>query len=173
MYTGQLTKWNEVRGFGFIKTAELDQDTFLHVTQFKHMSRKPREGDVIHFDIEQVNGKKRATNARIEGVKAIPRPKMVKGSPPRAKFGFLFVALTIIIVAVTIQRLDLVPIKTAPVATPFSTHFDDEPVFTCDGRQYCSQMTSRAESLYFIEHCPDTKMDGDDDGIPCENDSRF
>lgn len=45
--------------------------------------------------------------------------------------------------------------------------------FTCDGRQYCSQMTSRAEAVYFIKHCPDTKMDGDLDGIPCENDSRF
>ncbi|WP_438862744.1 excalibur calcium-binding domain-containing protein [Neptunicella sp.] len=45
--------------------------------------------------------------------------------------------------------------------------------FTCDGRQYCSQMTSRAEAVYFIKHCPKTKMDGDHDGIPCENDSRF
>jgi hypothetical protein len=45
--------------------------------------------------------------------------------------------------------------------------------FRCDGRVYCSQMTSRAEAVYFIRHCPGTKMDGDHDGIPCENDSRF
>ncbi|MFT6899456.1 MAG: hypothetical protein ACJA13_003893 [Paraglaciecola sp.] len=45
--------------------------------------------------------------------------------------------------------------------------------FRCDGRQYCSQMTSRAEAEYFLGHCPDTRMDGDYDGIPCENDSRF
>ena len=45
--------------------------------------------------------------------------------------------------------------------------------FTCDGRQYCSQMQSRLEAGYFLNHCPDTKMDGDHDGIPCENDSRF
>ena len=45
--------------------------------------------------------------------------------------------------------------------------------FRCDGRQYCSQMTSRAEAEYFTRSCPDTKMDGDHDGIPCENDSRF
>lgn len=45
--------------------------------------------------------------------------------------------------------------------------------FTCDGRQHCSQMTSRAEAEFFTRHCPNTKMDGDDDGIPCENDSRF
>ncbi len=52
-----------------------------------------------------------------------------------------------------------------------------EPVtstsFQCDGRQHCSQMHSRAEAEYFLRNCPDTKMDGDHDGIPCENDSRF
>lgn len=45
--------------------------------------------------------------------------------------------------------------------------------FRCDGRQHCSQMNSRAEAEFFIKNCPDTKMDGDNDGIPCENDSRW
>lgn len=45
--------------------------------------------------------------------------------------------------------------------------------FKCDGREYCTQMTSRAEAEYFTKNCPNTKMDGDHDGIPCENDSRF
>ena len=45
--------------------------------------------------------------------------------------------------------------------------------YQCDGRQHCSQMGSYEEAKYFIENCPNTKMDGDNDGIPCENDSRF
>lgn len=45
--------------------------------------------------------------------------------------------------------------------------------FKCDGRQHCSQMNSRAEAEFFVRNCPNTKMDGDRDGIPCENDSRF
>ena len=45
--------------------------------------------------------------------------------------------------------------------------------FNCDGRQHCSQMTTRAEAEYFIKNCSNVKMDGDNDGIPCENDSRF
>lgn len=45
--------------------------------------------------------------------------------------------------------------------------------FECDGRQYCGQMNSRAEAVFFINNCPDTKMDGDQDGVPCENDTRF
>ena len=43
----------------------------------------------------------------------------------------------------------------------------------CDGRQYCTEMRSREEAVFFINNCPNTKMDGDGDGNPCENDSRF
>jgi hypothetical protein len=41
--------------------------------------------------------------------------------------------------------------------------------FKCDGRIYCSQMTSCAEATYFLRNCPGTKMDGDHDGVPCES----
>ena len=40
--------------------------------------------------------------------------------------------------------------------------------YSCDGRQHCSQMTSCEEATYFIQNCPNTKMDGDYDGVPCE-----
>lgn len=50
-----------------------------------------------------------------------------------------------------------------PLTTPANT-----PSFTCDGREHCAQMTSCEEATYFIQHCPNTKMDGNNDGIPCE-----
>lgn len=41
--------------------------------------------------------------------------------------------------------------------------------FRCDGRRYCSQMTSCAEAKYFLTHCPGVLMDGGHhNGIPCE-----
>ena len=40
--------------------------------------------------------------------------------------------------------------------------------FKCDGRTLCSQMTSCNEAKFFLNNCPNTKMDGDNDGIPCE-----
>ena len=40
--------------------------------------------------------------------------------------------------------------------------------YRCDGRTYCSQMTSCEEATWFLKNCPDTKMDGNNDGIPCE-----
>lgn len=40
--------------------------------------------------------------------------------------------------------------------------------FSCDGRKHCSQMRSCDESKYFLANCPGVQMDGDRDGIPCE-----
>ncbi len=52
---------------------------------------------------------------------------------------------------------------TALQATPIAT-----ANFRCDGRTYCSQMTSCEEATWFLKNCPGTKMDGNNDGIPCE-----
>jgi hypothetical protein len=43
-----------------------------------------------------------------------------------------------------------------------------QSAFACDGRTHCSQMKSCDEAKYFVENCPNVKMDGDNDGVPCE-----
>jgi predicted negative regulator of RcsB-dependent stress response len=40
--------------------------------------------------------------------------------------------------------------------------------YKCDGRTHCSQMTSCEEATYFLRNCPGVKMDGNNDGVPCE-----
>ncbi|WP_025651218.1 MULTISPECIES: excalibur calcium-binding domain-containing protein [Psychrobacter] len=55
----------------------------------------------------------------------------------------------------------------APITTPAPVT-TTLPTFSCDGRKHCSQMTSCSEATYFIQHCPNTKMDGNNDGVPCE-----
>jgi len=40
--------------------------------------------------------------------------------------------------------------------------------FSCDGRQFCSQMRSCDEAKYFLANCPGAQMDGDRNGVPCE-----
>lgn len=40
--------------------------------------------------------------------------------------------------------------------------------FRCDGRTRCSQMRSCAEATFFLRHCPGVQMDGNHDGVPCE-----
>ena len=41
--------------------------------------------------------------------------------------------------------------------------------FKCDGRTHCSNMTSCEEATFFLQNCPSTEMDGDNDGVPCES----
>lgn len=58
----------------------------------------------------------------------------------------------------------------APASAPFSLTSASRPSasFSCDGRKYCSQMTSCQEATYFLKNCPGVKMDGNNDGVPCE-----
>lgn len=61
-------------------------------------------------------------------------------------------------------------VASEPVAAP-KAEVALEPVaqrFSCDGRTHCRQMTSCDEAIFFIKNCPNTQMDGDHDGVPCE-----
>lgn len=63
----------------------------------------------------------------------------------------------------------LVVTRPAPAQKPMSTPLG---YFKCDGRERCGQMHSLAEARWFVRNCPNTKMDGNHDGEPCEQDSR-
>jgi len=69
-YTGTIAAWKDDRGFGFIRTESnnKEDDVFIHISSLNNMSRRPRVGDVIHYDLIEENGKTKASNAIIEGV---------------------------------------------------------------------------------------------------------
>ena len=54
--------------------------------------------------------------------------------------------------------------------TPLTTESRITPnTFRCEAdKTHCSQMRSCAEATFYINNCPGTEMDGDDDGVPCE-----
>jgi len=55
------------------------------------------------------------------------------------------------------------------MANSNSEEKESDENYRCDGRVWCSEMTSCDEATYFTRNCPGTKMDGDGDGIPCES----
>jgi cold shock CspA family protein len=73
---GQLVRWNDSKGYGFIRVESLeegqaDNDVFIHMSALQHMARRPLVGDILYFQIEaQADGKQRAFAARIEGVES-------------------------------------------------------------------------------------------------------
>ncbi len=66
---GFLKTWKDDRGFGFIKPEDGSQDVFIHISALKGMARRPYRGDTIYYQIEEdEEGKRKAVNARIDGV---------------------------------------------------------------------------------------------------------
>jgi len=49
-----------------------------------------------------------------------------------------------------------------------SVETDDTEEFSCTGKTRCTEMKSCAEATYYLRNCPGIEMDGDGDGIPCE-----
>lgn len=41
--------------------------------------------------------------------------------------------------------------------------------FRCENKDRCPQMTSCEEAMFYLDNCPWPMMDGDGDGIPCED----
>lgn len=198
MNKGLLKAWNDEKGFGFIKSDTLAHDTFIHISALKHMSRKPKVGDIIYFEVAtQPDGKSKAVNCRIEGVAALKvtpkKPNHHRVAKSNFTDSFLGKVASISIIAVLgfvavnkynhYQSNEQFNSQTPVITNADLASFDEQyskivipkntQNFTCDGRQHCSQMTSRAEAVFFINNCPNTKMDGDRDGKPCENDTRF
>jgi endonuclease YncB( thermonuclease family) len=58
-----------------------------------------------------------------------------------------------------------------PVVVPASASDHDAAPqsFTCGAKTYCREMTSCQEALFHLQKCGLTRLDGDGDGIPCED----
>ena len=52
--------------------------------------------------------------------------------------------------------------------SPTSPALDAEPSVACEGNTRCAEMHSCEEAAFYLEHCPNTRMDEDNDGVPCE-----
>ena len=57
---------------------------------------------------------------------------------------------------------------TAPAAASAAAPAPASASRHCDGRLHCSQMNSCDEAVWFLRNCPGVRMDGNRDGVPCE-----
>ncbi|MGL5941100.1 MAG: cold shock domain-containing protein [Waterburya sp.] len=69
LHSGQLIKWKDDRGFGFIKPNDGGKEVFLHISALEKTNRRPQVGDTILYErVVEADGKIRATNALIQGI---------------------------------------------------------------------------------------------------------
>ncbi len=190
---GQLVRWNDARGCGFIKPEVGSEEVFIHIKTLSKMARPPVIGDIIYFQsITDEQGKERAYSARIEGVgiKSSTASAQVKARPVRVSkartanrgssrsFNSLGLIAVILAVVYFFPRNEAAnqPINESKPAisetvlnqVPLLNQFENDDEFSCQGKVHCSEMISCKEARFYLRNCPGVKIDGDHDGIPCE-----
>jgi len=171
---GTLIKWNDDRGFGFIRPAKGDSEIFVHVSAFPRDGVRPHVEEVISFEIETgKDGRQRAVRVMRPGHRAAPL-KVRTSRHVRSRRQWLGAVISALLIVGVGEHI-YSRFSNAPSSPPIHDYDSfvevEEEVparFQCDGRTRCSQMKSCAEATYFIENCPNTEMDGDNDGVPCE-----
>jgi uncharacterized membrane protein YsdA (DUF1294 family)/cold shock CspA family protein len=64
---GQLVRWKDDRGFGFIQPVDGSKEVFLHISELKNANRRPEVGDIIYYEVVPDKGNKvRATHVVIQ-----------------------------------------------------------------------------------------------------------
>lgn len=193
-FTGTLSKWNDDRGFGFITPTAGGQEIFVHISAFPRDGKRPAIGEALSFEIEIGKENKKAAKAvaRPQPARAPSTPTPSRSPrtssnyrpdhrPKRSLFARLAPALLVVGGIVGYQHYaeqlsSFWPVSAEESVADQPARSRREPAprtqttqtFRCDGRIHCSEMTSCSEAKYFLKHCPGTKMDGDGDGIPCE-----
>ena len=189
---GQVVKWFEDKGYGFIAAQASGAEVFVHVRDLPRTGRRPSMGDRVQFEVEgDDRGRKRAVRVtwedplpggspppRAAAPSRAPGPRQHAHRPRRParerRTGLLGMMIVVVILAYLGKagwerfgpgsRATETPLA----ATPTTPALAKGEAFSCDGRRHCSEMRTCAEAQYFARNCPDTLMDGDGDGQACE-----
>jgi cold shock CspA family protein len=183
---GKLVRWIDEKGFGFIKPENGSNEIFIHISALRSMSRKPIVGDVIQYQIGfDSNGKTRAVDAKIEGVSQVmtlvplsekrkERPHRTysnRANKPQKSFNIFPIIVLICVVIIFVYSKvskEKSVVENIKIPTVETQSIEQKEQFQCQGKIWCSQMSTYEEAIFYLQNCPGTRMDGDGDGNPCE-----
>lgn len=186
---GRISDWKDDRGFGFITPQGGGTPIFVHVSAFDRSQVRPLLNAEVTYDI-QVDPKKgpRAVNvAYVGGGKTVSRqPSRSTRHPNRREPSATHSGLrrtwrnTVLTGAVLFglggyvwQQFSSTDEFNAPQSFESDSPAKALPAaksqFVCEGKQHCSEMRSCEEAQFYVANCPNTLMDGDNDGRACED----
>ncbi len=195
---GVLFTWRDEKGFGFILPENCGEDIFIHISAFGRISRRPKVGDIISYHLKKTTssqkGQYSAYNATIQGVKSHNRiatannlksrknrtstnankPKRLSRKPAKMSFWKMIVGFMIFII-IFVYGISKIKISSPPTSSQIDVPRIETPPLSsqsqqyhCAGKVHCSEMDSCEEARYYLHHCSGVKIDGDGDGMPCE-----
>jgi cold shock CspA family protein len=165
---GRIIEWNDERGFGFVVQNGASARTFLHVSAFRKRVGRPLLGSLITYEVRRdEKGRPRAAIAELVG------SETSRKSSAGASL-YAVVGLTLLLVLGYVGHVRLSNPDSTISASAYKIVFardalTSRPEFQCTPeKNSCSKMASCAEALFHQEQCNVPDMDGDRDGIPCE-----
>ena len=159
MPTGTLKSWNDDRGFGFIATPG-GRELVVHISAFPLDGLRPMVGETLTYEIGRGrDGKLAAVRVYRQGSEQLSTYKRT-----RPTFADRYISPAIFIVLTVAGVL----VYAFLFYQPREASVSPQGGVRCDGRTRCSQMNSCSEARFFLANCPGTQMDGDNDGVPCE-----
>lgn len=176
--TGTLRSWNEDRGFGFIAPNDGGPEVFVHISAFARDGTRPTVGEKVTFELDKGrDGRLQATGVnRLAIGKHEPR-RQASTTRHRSRTNWLGTLMLLLVVgsvgAYGYSHFQKAQKRRALASQPATARAEAavppaNGAYRCDGRTHCSEMTSCAEAKWFISNCPGTRMDGNNDGVPCE-----
>jgi cold shock CspA family protein len=178
--TGTLQSWNDARGFGFIGPTHGGAEIFVHISALPRDGSRPTVGETLTYELGRgKNGQPQAINVLRQAVGPPSKRQPAPYRKPTRQRSFLSRVIGVALLgAIGVYAYSqyqggissyagrsqgLVSQPAEPVAPQVAADG-----FSCDGRTHCSQMRSCSEAKYFLKNCPGTQMDGNHDGVPCE-----
>jgi len=189
LHQGQLIQWDATQGLGLIHQHKSGSDFVVRSADFRKLPEHLKSGDTIYFQISfDSEGKTKVEHAYKAGQIFAPAALVKKPISTSLPVQTLLSTLSAISVVAWLGYQSIAwfsnPVPDRAQAAPLypkqqqlrAELLADNPVwppvsqsqFHCEGKQHCSQMTSCDEAEYYLAHCPDVKIDGDHDGVPCE-----
>lgn len=75
MYKGEITYWNEKKGYGFISVDDFEKNIYFHINSYAYKNRRPQKGDKVALFLsgEKTEKKEKDENSSFSAARVVAR----------------------------------------------------------------------------------------------------
>lgn len=128
-YQGQISEWDDKRGFGFVRPREGAGRVFVHISAFPPGSRRPALEDMVRYGLaHDERGRPRATNVTYISGQTLAREwrRQSKGMSPATLIAATFLALVAAAVIVGLLHWAVLVLYVLASVVTYSAYANDK-----------------------------------------------